>query len=855
VIRLSKERGIPLVLLAVSLGAGLAWQTRQSLTGASPQVAPAQPGHTPDAATPHGGSDSMAAGEAARERQYERIVGQGTALIVIPGGDAALERRYREAVGAYVARSRGLLRSLATSIVTDREVGTSSLPADSLARTFPVLVGTPATNRVLRAALATRGVAVDANGFRLFDRRYDEPGDLLSLASPGILATAPTPGATTASGAVPFDHFALILAAVHDSTVLGHLARPGRGLWQADYTVWRGGAVARSGELVVGTDGKWRFDPRRDDDHLRFREEFEATLVTRTSDHVIILTPDRAAGFDDQTSLLRELDARVAEMTASLGLSPGAPITIVNYPDFETMGRCTGRMLSEWADPATSTVHRVLEEGHLTGDGIAEAEILLTRALGPLPEGWFRAGALTWLADRWLGARLRTWERTFPESGLGFDLADVARIVDEESSLLAWPLAGLAMDQLLGEEGAAGLPSLAAAVRNGDPTLASRLAALAFRAPFVGAPAELQMPRWRGFALETFWTGNQHRLPFLRGVCFAHDNSLERGYASAHAGQTLAYLADTVGVNAISVSPFGYIGGANDPVIRHPERHRGESGMTQETDESLLSVLLRARNRKQAVVLAPHLWGRVWCGEWGAAREEEWPRFFAEYRRFILHYAALAEYAGVDLLQIGKELGATTHREAEWRALIADIRRVYHGPIVYGANWDGEQERIAWWDAVDYIGVSQYTPLSESDNPSLAELTAAARGVAARLDSLSMRVGRPWLLTEIGYIAGSTAARRPWETPRDAGATPDLELQARCYEAALTAFQESPRSAGLFFWKWFTDLESNNAGRNRFDFAPYGKPAEEVLARIWRRESDSAPARRLTGRRLEAAPE
>ena len=96
----------------------------------------------------------------------------------------------------------------------------------------------------------------------------------------------------------------------------------------------------------------------------------------------------------------------------------------------------------------------------------------------------------------------------------------------------------------------------------------------------------------------------------------------------------------------------------------------------------------------------------------------------------------------------------------------------------YAANWDSEFDRIVWWDAVDYIGVDAFWPLTDS---SVAVLTddgcdARLRSIASALSGASRRFGKPVLVTEIGMKSAAFAAHRPWEWHE--GNAVDLELQA-----------------------------------------------------------------------------
>ncbi len=101
------------------------------------------------------------------------------------------------------------------------------------------------------------------------------------------------------------------------------------------------------------------------------------------------------------------------------------------------------------------------------------------------------------------------------------------------------------------------------------------------------------------------------------------------------------------------------------------------------------------------------------------AYEHPWQAWFDSYQQFIGRYAAFAQEAEVHLLVIGVELGGTTHREQDWRRIIENVRRVFTGPITYASLSStgappphGEENRIMWWDAVDYIGVDAYYPLT-----------------------------------------------------------------------------------------------------------------------------------------------
>lgn len=162
-----------------------------------------------------------------------------------------------------------------------------------------------------------------------------------------------------------------------------------------------------------------------------------------------------------------------------------------------------------------------------------------------------------------------------------------------------------------------------------------------------------------------------------------------------------------------------------------------------------------------------------------------------------------------------------------WRALIAKVREHFGGRITYSANWDDAIE-VPWWDAVDYIGVQFYPPLSRSGQ---ATLTSVRREVRARLDelgALSAKHRRPVLFTEVGYRAAADALQHPHEWPeRVRAARVDPRPQAMGYRAFISAIRDRPWADGIYWWKWFTDPNTGEEGPA--GFSPKGNSAEAVL--------------------------
>jgi hypothetical protein len=311
---------------------------------------------------------------------------------------------------------------------------------------------------------------------------------------------------------------------------------------------------------------------------------------------------------------------------------------------------------------------------------------------------------------------------------------------------------------------------------------------------------------------------------FQRGVCLAHAVSLEHGYLSAECVRALATL-QRMGANWVSLTPFGFLPpGEGSEIVPS-----AMGGPNEESDEALCEAGAHARALGLRVWLKPHLWTRGWVGDLSFG-PVGWERFFESYRVFILHYAVLAEREGFDGLVVGHELASSSLAFPDrWRALIGEVRRLYHGTLSYDANWGDEVRGITFWDALDLVSVSFYEPLAAKPTVKIAELQNGATRALAELKTLAARTHRPVLLSEVGYAATTDAPVRPWEEHRS---NPDLEAQRACYEAFDRALAPCDWVAGAFFWKWWSGGRAG--GALDASFTPQGKPAEQVMSRALR---------------------
>lgn len=342
----------------------------------------------------------------------------------------------------------------------------------------------------------------------------------------------------------------------------------------------------------------------------------------------------------------------------------------------------------------------------------------------------------------------------------------------------------------------------------------------------------------------------------IRGVTLGPiESTLQpgRGYGSAAFEQTLDELVG-LGANWVSLTVFGRVfdlaSATVEPSFEAP---------FEVTRDNILRSVEMAHARGLRVLLVPHLW--VESGGWRAELDPgpAWPRFEQTYGDFARAWAEVAERSGVDLLAVGVELAFWTasSRAPSFVELIRDLRRVYHGPLTYAANWDDAADTIIWRD-VDLIGINAFYPLHWEDNPSDAQIARGAQDASQKVGELGERWGKPVLFTEFGYTTRKDAMVKPWLWPEELGdVTVSEEDQARAYAALLGEARFVPGLRGVFLWRMYADV-ADLSQEPRFGFSPWGKKAESVLRSAYRAPfwADGREASTLgTSAKLLARPE
>ncbi len=254
------------------------------------------------------------------------------------------------------------------------------------------------------------------------------------------------------------------------------------------------------------------------------------------------------------------------------------------------------------------------------------------------------------------------------------------------------------------------------------------------------------------------------------------------------------------------------------------------------TEKDLVFAINRAHERGVKVCLKPVI--NCSDGMWRALInfpdmnmfEEDcyWNEWFDHYSAFLCHYAEIAQDTGCEMLCIGCEMSGTERKEKHWRDLIAKIRTIYQGPLVYNAN-HGREGDVAWFDAVDYIGTSAYYKVAKKPNVTKEDMILSWRKVSEKMQQLSKKFNKEVIFMEIGCRSAKGCAMMPWDFTHKELPWSEEE-QSDFYDSCLSVCHDEPWFAGAFWWDWSVEIyETTEEAKMDKGFNIHLKKAEQVL--------------------------
>ena len=244
-------------------------------------------------------------------------------------------------------------------------------------------------------------------------------------------------------------------------------------------------------------------------------------------------------------------------------------------------------------------------------------------------------------------------------------------------------------------------------------------------------------------------------------------------------------------------------------------------------------------------------WGEVPKMREGEVKDlAKWDQWWDDYTNYIVHYAKIAEEKQVPILCLGCEMNSTEEFEDKWRNLIAKVRDVYHGQITYDVNHGGE-DKVKWFDALDFISISAYHGIPHADGrplesptektTSLEEIRAAMKPIREHLAEVSAKWNKPILFIEAGVTPVRGCAHTPWAHVDERADWPtDEKEQANYYQAMLETYWDEPWFMGWCWWDWPARLYDKSEAANDRSFCVYGKQAEDVLREWYAKPHETA---------------
>jgi len=312
-------------------------------------------------------------------------------------------------------------------------------------------------------------------------------------------------------------------------------------------------------------------------------------------------------------------------------------------------------------------------------------------------------------------------------------------------------------------------------------------------------------------------------------------------YSGPNAVDSMKKLAET-NANWVCISFAGEMMKSNEPNI-----FWADDDPCMATDAEIRRAIDLARQNNMKIILKPVV--NVRDGTWrgfidfrmpdNKSDANAWDKWFADFDKFLLHYAKIAQETKCEMFCLGCEMSTTEKFMNNWRSVVADVRKVYTGAITYNAN-HGNEEKVRWWDAVDVIGMSGYYPVGAdmnkpNDDPCKVPNDSSVEGMKKRwtpikqkLKYVSKQANRPVFFIEIGVCSAKGNTSIPWQHP-DKNAVYDADEQARFYQAVLEAFWYEPWFFGFAWWDWPANLYSLEDAKTDTGFCIYGKPAEKVV--------------------------
>ena len=234
----------------------------------------------------------------------------------------------------------------------------------------------------------------------------------------------------------------------------------------------------------------------------------------------------------------------------------------------------------------------------------------------------------------------------------------------------------------------------------------------------------------------------------------------------------------------------------------------------------------------------------AWRGSIFPTVKKDWAKSYFEA---IRPHAELAEERYVPMFCMASEMESLKQDSKVWKYILKKTREIYGGQIGFNMNWwynatgfDFILNKMEWMAGLDFIGISAYFPLTDKNDPTRDELTAAwtidksGQPLLEQFSKLKQRYkDQKIYVWEIGYRSADGANTEPynWQTSPES----DLEEQADCFAAFLNIFPKTQLD-GFAIWDQYPGFSEQGPREKGYDFI--NKPAGEVIKRFLMRTTN-----------------
>lgn len=262
--------------------------------------------------------------------------------------------------------------------------------------------------------------------------------------------------------------------------------------------------------------------------------------------------------------------------------------------------------------------------------------------------------------------------------------------------------------------------------------------------------------------------------------------------------------------NFIGLNPEAFVD-ANGQLI-----HPGAFPKWGNTEAGVQSLIDLAKERKMQCVISPTL--RI-----AATDSVQWKSLEEDYTALVLKFARISEKNRLLVFSIGTGLDEWVKQDlVYWKSLVAKVKEVYHGDIIYSADFSNA-DKIALWDELNYLSVTFFEPVSNEITPSQDTLNASWVQRKAELKALSSKFKKELIITKWGYRSVDYAGN---QLLFDDSLAVNNEAQYACYEAFIKNCYPESWFLGSFVYGW--NLEDQDVK----GYSPKGKSALKAFSTI-----------------------